>query len=376
MPPKLKLLLFTDWFSPAFKAGGPVRSVVNLVDRFKEEYDMYVFASDRDLKDNNPFDDIDSDEWIARYGIHIYYYSPGKMTYTFVKSTISEIAPDKIYLNSMFSNMILPIRAAYQSGKIILAPRGMLRPSALAVKPIRKFFYLSLLKLFSVERFITFHSTGVDETKNIKRIFPLATKIIEAPNLPIPVSGSLVEQSKEVGAVKLIFVGRIHPIKNLYVLLAALENVKGNIQLTIVATLEDLAYWEKCRVKIQELQEHIKVNLMIDLPHHKIKQHIEQAHFFVLPTEGENFGHAIFEALAVGCPIIISDQTPWRNLASKKAGFDLSLQDMNSFSHAIQSCIEMDNVEWQEFRHGAWEVAKGYSVEMNPELSYFQLFNT
>ena len=376
MPPKLKLLLFTDWFSPAFKAGGPVRSVVNLVDRFKEEYDMYVFASDRDLKDNNPFDDIVADEWIARDGIHLYYYSPGKMTYALVKSTISGIAPDKIYLNSMFSNMILPIRAAYQSGKIVLAPRGMLRPSALAVKPIRKFFYLSLLKLFSVERFITFHSTGVDETKNIKRIFPLATKIIEAPNLPVPVSGSLVEQSKEVGAVKLIFVGRIHPIKNLYVLLAALENVKGNIQLTIVATLEDLAYWEKCRVKIQELQEHIKVNLMIDLPHHKIKQHIEQAHFFVLPTEGENFGHAIFEALAVGCPIIISDQTPWRNLASKKAGFDLSLQDMNSFSHAIQSCIEMDNVEWQEYRYGAWKVAKEYSVEMNPELSYFQLFNT
>jgi glycosyltransferase involved in cell wall biosynthesis len=159
-------------------------------------------------------------------------------------------------------------------------------------------------------------------------------------------------------------------------LLAALEKVKGNIQLTIVATLEDLAYWEKCRVKMQELQDRIKVNLMIDLPHHQIKQHIEQAHFFVLPTEGENFGHAIFEALAVGCPIIISDQTPWRNLASKRAGFDLSLQDINSFSNAIQSCVDMDNEEWQEFREGAWEVAKGYSVEMNPELSYFQLFNT
>ena len=74
--------------------------------------------------------------------------------------------------------------------------------------------------------------------------------------------------------------------------------------------------------------------------------------------------------------IIISDQTPWRNLASKKVGFDLSLQDINSFSNAIQSCIDMDNDEWQEFREGAWEVAKGYSVEMNPELSYFQLFNT
>jgi len=376
LPPKLKLILFTDWFSPAFKAGGPVRSVVNLVDRFKEGYDMYVFTSDRDLNDTNPFDDIVTDEWVSSEGVHIYYYSPGKMTYKLVKSTISDIAPDKIYLNSMFSNMILPLRAAYQSGKIVLAPRGMLRPSALAVKPIRKFFYLSLLKLFSVERSITFHSTGVDETKNIKRIFPLATKIIEAPNLPVPVSVSLVEHSKEVGAVKLIFVGRIHPIKNLYVLLEALAKVKGDVHLSIIATLEDLTYWEKCRVKIKELQDRVKVNLMIDLPHHKIKQHIEQAHFFVLPTEGENFGHAIFEALAVGCPIIISNQTPWRNLASQKAGFDLSLQDVNSFSHAIQSCIDMGNDEWQEYRHGAWEVAKGYSAEMNPELSYFHLFNT
>jgi len=375
MLPKLKLLLFTDWFSPAFKAGGPVRSVINLVDRFKEEYDMYVFTSDRDLNNSTAFDDIVADEWIMKEGVHIYYYSPGKMTYALVKSTISDIAPDKIYLNSMFSNMILPIRAAYQSGKIVLAPRGMLRPSALSVKPIRKFFYLSLLKLFSIERSITFHSTGVDETKNIKRIFPLATKIIEAPNLPVPVSGSLVEQSKEVGAVKLIFVGRIHPIKNLLVLLEALEKVKGDIHLTIIATLEDLTYWEKCNVKIEALQEQVQINVMIDLPHHEIKQHLELAHFFVLPTEGENFGHAIFEALAVGCPIIISDQTPWRNLASKKAGFDLSLQDINSFSFAIQSCIDMDNDEWQEYRHGAWNEAKRYSAEMNPELSYFQLFN-
>lgn len=376
MSPKPKLLLFTDWFSPAFKAGGPVRSVVNLVNRFKDEYDMYVFTSDRDLNDTRSFEDIISDEWISADGIHIYYYSPGKMTYALVKSTIADINPDKIYLNSMFSNMILPIRAAYQSGKIILAPRGMLRSSALSIKPIRKYFYLTLLKLFSVERHITFHSTGIDETNHIKRIFPLATKIIEAPNLPVLVSHSLVEYSKEAGSIKLIFVGRIHPIKNLYVLLEALGKVKGDIHLTIIATLEDLTYWEKCNVKIQTLQEQIQINVMIDLPHHEIKQHLELAHFFILPTEGENFGHAIFEALAVGCPIIISDQTPWRNLASKRAGFDLSLQDMNSFSHAIQSCIDMDNDEWQEYRHGAWNEAKRYSAEMNPELSYFQLFNT
>ena len=35
---------------------------------------------------------------------------------------------------------------------------------------------------------------------------------------------------------------------------------------------------------------------------------------FLLPTGGENFGHAIFEALSCGVPALISDRTPWRDL--------------------------------------------------------------
>jgi hypothetical protein len=45
-------------------------------------------------------------------GYKIYYHSPGKMTFKKVKAVIAEINPDKIYLNSMFSNMIKPIMTA------------------------------------------------------------------------------------------------------------------------------------------------------------------------------------------------------------------------------------------------------------------------
>ena len=46
---------------------------------------------------------------------------------------------------------------------------------------------------------------------------------------------------------------------------------------------------------------------------------------FFLPTRGENFGHVIAEALSVGTPVLISDQTPWRKLAAVGLGHDLPL---------------------------------------------------
>jgi len=100
-------------------------------------------------------------------------------------------------------------------------------------------------------------------------------------------------------------------IKKLDFLLDALAKAKGDIKLDIVATREDEAFWKQCKKMIGKLQLKFDITTYIDLPHNKIKPLLEHAHLFALPTEGENFGHAIFEALAVGCPVLISDQTPW-----------------------------------------------------------------
>lgn len=371
----IKILIFCDWFSPAFKAGGPIRSIVNLVDRFKYEYDIYVFTSDRDLNEHQPFVDINTEQWVEQDGYKIYYHSPGQMTYKKVKSVIADINPDKIYLNSMFSNMILPLMAASRSKKIIMAPRGMLRSSALAVKFIRKYFYLTLLRTFNVEQYIIFHATSEDEKKDILRIFPKATRIIEAFNLPVAVSDLLTEQLKNVGELKMIFVGRIHPIKNLLFLLESVKKVNGKISLVIIATKDDDAYWTSCEKQISILQQRIEISLYLDTPHHQIKPLLQTAHLFVLPTEGENFGHAIFEALAVGCPIVISNQTPWIDLQAKKAGIELPLGNATKFSEAIQYFVDMDNTSWQEYRVGALKIARDYESGLQTEKSYGLLFN-
>ncbi len=373
-PKKTRLLIFCDWYAPAFKAGGPIRSIVNFVDRFKNQYDIHVFTSDRDINEKKPFKNIQVDHWLEKDGYHIWYYSPGTMTYKKVKSVIAEINPDKIYLNSMFSNMIKPMVAAYMSGRLIIAPRGMLRRSALVVKPIKKMIYLRLLKLMGLAPYLSFHSTGEHETKDIKRFFPKAKRIVLAPNLPVAVNKNLIQSEKAIGELRIVFVGRLHPIKKLDFLLDALVKAKGDIALDIVATREDADYWRKCKKLIGKMQFKTDINSYIDLPHAKIKPLLEKSHLFVLPTEGENFGHAIFEALAVGCPVLISDQTPWRNLGSKKAGIDLPLADLSCFTKAIQTFVDMGDDEWQEYRNGALALARDYENNLEAVSQYKQLF--
>jgi glycosyltransferase involved in cell wall biosynthesis len=295
------------------------------------------------------------------------------MTIEIVRKTIQQIAPDRIYLNSMFSNMILPIWVAGKSGNVILCTRGMLRKSALSVKWLKKFIYLTVLKLWGMDECLTFHATSKQESKDIRRVFPKAKKILIAPNLPEPVLKELPNMVKQKGTLNMVFVGRMHPIKNLLFLLEAMDRVNGDIHFDIIATREDEDYWKKCKKQIFKLQFRFHILTYADLKHEKVRPILMKAHLFVLPTEGENFGHAIFEALAVGCPILISDQTPWAKLAEKKAGIDLPLSK-SKFAQAIQYFVEMNNATWQEYRKGALAVAADYVENMNSLSSYNDLF--
>jgi glycosyltransferase involved in cell wall biosynthesis len=80
----------------------------------------------------------------------------------------------------------------------------------------------------------------------------------------------------------------------------------------------------------------------------------------LLPSLSENFGHAIFEALAAGTPVIIGDQTPWRGLAAQQAGWDVSVNDLAGFSIALQSAADMDSATRLIWRKGARACAEAH----------------
>jgi glycosyltransferase involved in cell wall biosynthesis len=53
----------------------------------------------------------------------------------------------------------------------------------------------------------------------------------------------------------------------------------------------------------------------------------------------------ICEALASGCPVLVSDQTPWRNLEAEGVGWDIPLGETERFRSVLQHCVDGDD-EW------------------------------
>lgn len=374
----VKIMVFTDWYEPAFKAGGPIRSCVNFAAHMKADHDIYIFTGDRDLGDTKAFSAIETNRWSEKEGVQLFYASPGALNWENILVQVQNIKPDYIYLNNMYSKYftIYPLlmkHLGFIKAEVVLAPRGMLKSTAVRYKPGKKKLFFQLLKLFRIPGRIVFHATDSTEETDIKNLFGNDITIKQISNFP-PTQKVLQSIYKKSGTMKLIFAGRIHPIKNLDFLLHCLRPIEANVTLTIVAAIEDKAYWMQCRKTIESLPEGITVELQQDVPHHQVEQLINAHHLFVLPTLGENFGHAIFEALSAGRPVLISDQTPWRNLQEYHAGWDLTLSDEKAFVQVLQEVTSMDDEAFQRWSAGAWEYAKHFTESSNLKEKYRELF--
>src|SRR4051794_35908932 len=75
MPSNKKLLILTEWFAPGYKAGGPIQSCVNMCLALKNKYEIYVFTTDTDHGEANPYHGITTDTWVkhANTGVQVYY---------------------------------------------------------------------------------------------------------------------------------------------------------------------------------------------------------------------------------------------------------------------------------------------------------------
>jgi glycosyltransferase involved in cell wall biosynthesis len=300
------------------------------------------------------------------------------MTLKQIKELINEVNPDYVYLNHLFSPffVIYPLWLKFRGvlpGRVVLCPRGALYDSALAVKPTKKKIFLQLFKWSGLPERISFHATNKREMQAVLDHFPRA--IVKVADNPPKAQKDLYSGvKKDKGLLKCIFIGRVVPIKNLIFVLDLIQESEFNIELNIVGPVEDMEYWMLCQEKIKEMPTSCRVNYVGPLENKELNHLIRQHHLFILPTKGENFGHAIFESLSAGRPVLISDQTPWLNLEQNKAGWDLPLTDMKSFKDKLHFIANMEQDEYDEWGIGAWKFARGFFEKSELHQQYLELF--
>ncbi len=352
-----KIFITIPWFLPAFRAGGPIQSIANLVKEFNEDVEYFIFCGDTDLN-GIALENIETNKWV-HFNDHtqVWYAGPEKISDTLVKQ-IDSTKPDILFITGLFSWHYNMVPMIFCKGPVkILSTRGMLHPGALSQKKWKKRAYLKLFKLLRYYSKVSFHATDEEEANYIKQYFGEGTKVFVAGNFPKKV-GLLLPLSKESGTLKLLTIALISPMKNVLWVLQALEKVVGDIQYDIYGLVKDDEYWDKCEEQAGNLPENINVIYHREIAPEKIKGVFADAHVFVLPSKSENFGHAIYEALSAGRPVITSNNTPWNHLKETDAGINVSHEDTEELANAIHFFAEMNFDEMERWRKGAFDYAE------------------
>jgi len=350
-------MIVSDLFPPGFKGGGPTQTIANLVAHCRPLYDFFVITRDTDFGEKARYTGIRPDEWIEKYGCTVNYLSVRNRSLLCIRNVLRSIEYDLLYLQSIFSKSTIKVLLLRRLGllaqaPVVLAPRGELLPNAIQhrkMKMIKKHLFLRLAKLCGLYRALNWQATSEAERAHLRQYF--SGKIHLAPNLPMKMGAGQGEpnrerQTKKAGRADLIFLARITPVKNLDFALDVLRRVRGEVSLHIYGPIEKGAYWSQCQTQISRMPANIRVTYAGVIAHEQVIGTFGRHHFFLLPTRTENFGHVILESISAGCPVVISDRTPWRDLQAAGAGWDLPLEDPGAFRKVLQRCVDMGPEEY------------------------------
>jgi glycosyltransferase involved in cell wall biosynthesis len=376
-----KILVFIDWYLPGYKAGGPIRSMANMIASLKTNYSFYLICRNADYLESVPYENIIAGEWnILSENESVYYIDSGRLSVRLLKKLIKSKEFDMVYINGIYSFFfsIIPLILSkrLKFNKIIVAPRGMLSNQAFSAKKIKKKLFIIFAKLFNLYKNVIFHVTSLVEESDIQNLRLKQTKIEMLPNLaPIISEKSIKNIEKSVGELNLVSIARISPEKNTLFALECLAacRYQGKINFSLYGSIYNREYWKQCMETISHLPDNIEVVYHGEIDNSKVINVLQNHHFLFLPSQGENFGHSILESFIAGCPVIISNKTPWHNLEEKNLGWDLGLEK-EIFARIIQEAIDLNNEQYQLLSDSCKKYALNITNNAELKENYVSMF--
>jgi glycosyltransferase involved in cell wall biosynthesis len=238
--------------------------------------------------------------------------------------------------------------------KLVTSPRGTLSDWALSRSRGAKRVLWPLQRQV-LARADMLHATSEVELQEI-RAQGFTVPVAVVPNgIDLPIMQD-VQKISGTGKRTLLFLSRIHPTKGLDRLLLAwaqLQSRHPQWSLIIAGQGEP--------VYVQEI-EALAVTLgaqRVTFPGPLYGDAKTQAYFaadlFVLPTHSENFGMVVAEALAHGCPAIVSHGAPWSGLQAEGCGWWVS-NTVETLTASLNVAMQLtsDQLSKMGLRGRAW----------------------
>jgi glycosyltransferase involved in cell wall biosynthesis len=374
------LHIITEYFHPFSDAGGPIRSIENILQYFTAGSNICILTSCSDYN-NKPLPSGYLVNKIVKdrvTGHKIAYVSKCLTGLFFLFRSVKP--NDIVYINGLFkpSLNLIPILI---SNKLIICPRGMLQSNLLNQKSVVKHLYLSLLKFIFLFKNVQWHATTKQEALEITSVFCKQTNIKVISNIPVKPSAVSKKYIKQPQTLSLVYYGLIVENKGLLTFIQTLKTLNYPVSLDIYGSVKDQTYWKLCQQQINDNNSLASFNYKGHANPADSQNILAGYDALVLLTKGENFGHSIYEALSVGTPVIISDKTPWVfEGSSKPAGWLVNYVknefDTQRLKQVLEALYNMDTNTYSLSSTNAHKYAVDFYNTHDFKTQYTALFNS
>ncbi|MFN6934347.1 MAG: glycosyltransferase family 4 protein [Tsuneonella sp.] len=352
-----RVLVLLGCFGRGIEATGPNQTLTGMARSTEGDFDFRVIA------EAVPGDRIGA--WQTVSGLPQLPIQNGLAGISQLRDAIRETPHDILISNGFFDRtMTIPMLAMRRAGLIprrptLLAPHGEFSPGAAELRAGRKRAWAGMVRRLGLLKGVSLLATTDEEAGHIRNRGAFDRPIYVCPNIfPIPPERERPARAESPG-LRIVYASRIDEKKNLSYAINVAIDCGLPVDFDIFGPVSDERYWQRCRKQIEGAPEHCRITYRGVLAHEEVGPTLARYDVMFMPTRGENFGYAIADALLVGTPVLISDRTPWRDLARHRAGFDIPLDRTADFRAALHGLADQDMAA----RTAQHDAARRYAIE-------------
>jgi len=369
---RVRTLVFAPRYPPAYRGGGPIRTLEALARTAPKRFMVRVVTRDRDHGVDEPLP-VDVEKWTTRDGVEVRYTHVERLC-RHVSALVAarEVRPELLYANSFFDfrlsivPQVLNALGWFGRPVLLVAPRGEFGAGAIGSKSMKKQAFIAAYRLLRLPARVTWHASSALEEADVRRLWGADVRVVVRQNdtlLPAESDLSGIPAGPSSDPLALVSVGRLVEHKGLHLVIEGLRSAAAPVTLDVYGPAEDVAYRDRCVALVGELPEHVVVRFHESLPHDRVRATLKNYDAMVMPTAGENFGHVIAESLSVACPVICSDTTPWSSRLAAGGGVIVPTRSAENWGGVVSTYAELSAVARVDARRLAGRAYDAWQLE-------------
>ena len=254
---------------------------------------------------------------------------------------------------------------------VVWSPRGALQRWERSTRVLHKWLWESICQKLAPRNNLVLHVTSQAEAEQSLKRFPKLRAVVIRNGVEVPQN---LKRSASNGRLRLLYLGRLHPIKGVETLLEAcgiVRRLSPDWHLYIAGTGSP-SYVDLLKSKVKELGLSEQVEFVGEVFEEKKEALFAQSDVALVPSHIENFGIVVAESLARAVPVIASKGTPWIGLETNRCGLWVD-NDPESFATAIRKIRTLPlpemgqrGREWME-KDFSWESISGEMLALYGE---------